>query len=116
MNLPGSTEAPYQELIVDNKSNLYAYKAKYPGDGSDVAKLVKVNAATGQETLIKSLPVDGKYHDKIIFVAKQTAFNDMFIGTWNQYGVLGVDAVTLNYLPLVFTTGYSKTYNYLTTN
>jgi hypothetical protein len=116
VSLPGSTEAPYQELIVDNKSNLYAYKAKFPGNGSDVAKLVKVNAVTGQETLIKSLPVDGKYHDKIIYVPKQAAFNDMFIGTWNQQGVLGVDAVTLNYLPLVLTTSYSKTYNYLTTN
>jgi len=116
VNLPGSAEAPYRELIVDNKSNVYAYKAKLPGDGSDVAKLVKVNTATGQETLIKNLPVDGKYHDKIIFIPKQSPFNDMFIGTWNQLGVLGVDAVTLNYLPLAFTSSLSKTYNYLTTN
>ena len=114
--LPGSAEASYRELIVDNKSNLYAYKAKLPGDGSDVAKLVKVNAATGQETLVKSLPVDGKYNDKIIFVPKESPFNDMFIGTWNQLGVLGVDAVTLNYLPLTLATSLSKTYNYLTTN
>ncbi|MFL5745610.1 MAG: hypothetical protein ACJ751_13145, partial [Niastella sp.] len=87
-----------------------------PGDGSDVAKLVKVNAVTGQETLIKSLLVDGKFHDKIIFLPKQSSFNDMFIGTWNQLGVLGIDAVTLNYLPLTLTTSLNKTYNYLTTN
>jgi hypothetical protein len=110
--LPGAANVEYRELIVDNKSDLYAYKAKYPGDGSDIAKIVKVNGITGQETLIKDLPVDGRFEDNIIFVPQMNEF----IGIWDQGSIYRINATSLNITPLKLNTGYYYTYNYFTSN
>jgi hypothetical protein len=112
VNLPGSASAEYRELIVDDKSNLYAYKGNYSGNGSDVAKFVKVNAANGQETVLKDLPVTGKFHDNIIFVPQLNGF----IGAWEQNSIYQINATSFEILSLPLTTGYSYTYNYFTTN
>ncbi len=111
--LPGSAnKTEYRELIVDNKSNVYAYKAYLHGDPTDVAKLVKVNTATGQETGVKDLPVDGKFHDKVIFVPQ----TNEFMGTWEQRSILRLNATSLkiDFSPAPPLNG--NTYNYLTTN
>jgi len=112
VSLPGSSNAEYRELIVDYRSNLYAYKGRYPGNGSDIGQLVKVNAATGQETLLYNLPTDGKFHDKIIYVPQRNEF----IGTWNQYGLYRINATSFNMLPITLVTDYSRTYDYFTSN
>jgi hypothetical protein len=108
--LPGSAEAEYRELIVDNNSNLYAYKGNYPGNGSDVAKFVKVNAATGQETVLKDLPVNGKFNDNIIFVRELNEF----IGTWEQNTLYHMNANNFGIDPVPLATG--NTYHYFTSN
>lgn len=112
VNLPGSADAEYRELMVDNKSNLYAYKGNYPGNGSDVAKLVKVDAATGQETVLKDLPVNGKFHDNIIFVP---ALNE-FIGVWDQRSLYRINATSFSLTEIPLNAGSSNPYIYFTTN
>ena len=112
VSLPGSSNAEYRELIVDDRSNLYAYKGRYPGNGSDIGQLVKVNAATGQETLLYNLPTDGKFHDNIIFVPQRNEF----IGTWDQYGLFRLNATALTPVFKTIVTDYSKTYDYFTSN
>ncbi|MBO9200623.1 MULTISPECIES: IPT/TIG domain-containing protein [Niastella] len=93
VNLPGSATTEYRELIVDDESNLFAYKAHLHGDPTDVAKLVKVNAATGEEKLVKDLPVNGKFHDKIIYVSKLSEF----LGIWDQLVVFRLNMWSLTY-------------------
>jgi hypothetical protein len=110
--LPGSAEAKYRELIVDDKSNLYAYKGTYAGNGNNVAKLVKVDAATGQEKVLMDLPVNGKFHDKIIFVP---ALNE-FIGTSDQQSLYRINATSFSLTEIPLNTGSNYTYSYFTTN
>jgi hypothetical protein len=112
VSIPGSVKTDYRELIVDSKSNVYGYKGHYSGDASDFAKLVKLNVTTGQETLVKDLPVDNKFDDKIIFV-NQT---NEFMGTYGQSVVFRLNANTLNYVFSPTPTVKGNTYNYLTTN
>jgi len=82
------------------------------GNGSDIGQLVKVNAATGQETLLKSLPVDGKFHDRILYVP---ALNE-FVGTWEQKVLFRLNSTSLNYVTTPPPAVTSNTYNYFTTN
>lgn len=110
--LPGSTTADFRELIVDDKSNVYGYKGHYSGDASDEAKLVKLNVTTGQETLVKDLPVDEKFHDKIIFVPQ----TNEFMGTYGQSVIFRLNATSLNYFFSPTPSVKGNTYNYLTTN
>ncbi|OQP46020.1 hypothetical protein A4H97_31865 [Niastella yeongjuensis] len=113
INLPGSASAEYRELIVDNNSNLFAYKARLKGDVSDVAKLVAVNAATGQETILKDLPVDGKFQDNIIIVPQLGGF----VGSWNQSALYKIDVNSpFDLTSRSLGTGNGNTYNYFTTN
>jgi hypothetical protein len=110
--LPGSVKTDFRELIVDNKSNVYGYKGHYSGDASDFAKLVKFNVATGQETLVKDLPIDNKFDDKIIFVPQ----TNEFMGTYGQSVVFRLNAASLNYVLSPAPTVKGNTYSYLTTN
>ncbi|OQP46018.1 hypothetical protein A4H97_31855 [Niastella yeongjuensis] len=107
VDLPGSTEIPCRELIVDNKSNLFAYKNNFFSiNNGDVTELVKVNAVTGQETLLKVLPAGGEQDVNLLFVPQ---WNE-FIGIWDQSSINRINATTFNITPVTIKAG---PYNYI---
>ena len=113
VRLPASNTIPYRTLVVDNQSNLFSYKLKMTGAPQDfVAQFVKLNAATGQETFLTTLPTDGKIHDKILFVPQRNEF----VTTWEQKILFRINATSGTYASFPLSTGYSKTYDYLISN
>lgn len=64
--LANTTAVQYRELLTDNVSNLYGYKADYSDPVNYVAQIQKLNAKTGAETLISGLQID-KIDDNLIY-------------------------------------------------
>lgn len=64
--LANTTAVQYRELLTDNVSNLYGYKADYSDPVNYVANIQKLNAKTGVETLVSDLQVD-KIHENLIY-------------------------------------------------
>jgi hypothetical protein len=64
--LPNTAHVQYRELLTDNVSNLYGYKADYSDPVNYIAQIQKLNAATGAQTLLSNLQVD-KIHDNLIY-------------------------------------------------
>jgi hypothetical protein len=66
VGLANTTAVQYRELLTDNVSNLYGYKADYSDPVNYVANIQKLNAKTGAETLLSDLQVD-KIHENLIY-------------------------------------------------
>jgi hypothetical protein len=64
--LANTTAVQYRQLLTDNVSNLYGYKADYSDPVNYVAEIQKLNAKTGAETLVSGLQID-KIHDNLIY-------------------------------------------------
>ena len=64
--LANTTAVQYRELLTDNVSNLYGYKADYSDPANYVAQIQKLNAKTGAEALVSGLQID-KIHDNLIY-------------------------------------------------
>jgi len=64
--LANTTAVQYRELLTDNVSNLYGYKADYSDPVNYVAQIQKLNAKTGAETLVSGLQID-KIDDNLIY-------------------------------------------------
>ncbi|HEY8894903.1 MAG TPA: IPT/TIG domain-containing protein [Niastella sp.] len=64
--LANTTAVQYRELLTDNVSNLYGYKADYSDPVNYVAQIQKLNAKTGAETLVSGLQID-KLDDNLIY-------------------------------------------------
>lgn len=112
VKLQGNDDIEYRELVIDNQSNLYSYKGNYSDPNNYIGQIVKLNVATGQETLISTLTEYGKLHDNLIFVPQR---NEL-AAIWDQTGLyrlnLGTKASTI--LPL--TTEKNITYNEMSGN
>ncbi|MBO9563845.1 MAG: IPT/TIG domain-containing protein [Niastella sp.] len=112
VKLQGAPDIEYRELVIDNQSNLYSYKGNYSDPNNYIGQIVKLNPATGQETLVSTLTEYGKLHDNLIFVPQRNELT----GIWDQTGLyrLNLGTKTSSILPL--TTQQSITYNEITSN
>lgn len=68
--LENTSAVQYRELLTDNVSNLYGYKADYSDPVNYVAQIQKLNAKTGAETLVSDLQID-KIDDNLIYNLKR---------------------------------------------
>lgn len=68
--LENTTAVQYRELLTDNVSNLYGYKADYSDPVNYIAQVQKLNAKTGVETLVSDLQID-KIDDNLIYNLKR---------------------------------------------
>jgi hypothetical protein len=115
VNLPVSGNLSYDELVVDNKSNLYGIKTDGNMGGANeyVSQFLKVDAATGKETLLTALPTDGKFHSRLLFVPQRNEF----ISFYNQIELFRINATTYAIARKPLGTVYDGlTYDYFSSN
>jgi hypothetical protein len=85
-------EVQYRELLTDNKSNLYGLKADYTVTPS-IARIEKINAATGAETLVTNLEL-GKIHDNLLYIPQRKEI----VSVWDETALyrLNIDTKASN--------------------
>lgn len=110
--LQGSADIEYREVVIDNQSNLYSYKGNYSDPDNYIGQIVKLNAATGQETLVSTLSEEGKLHDNLIFIPQRTEL----AGIWDQTGLYRLNTGTKASSVLPLTTQQNITYDQLISN
>ncbi|EZH73826.1 hypothetical protein ATO12_18005 [Aquimarina atlantica] len=67
INLENSSGIDYQEIVLDDNGNLYAYKRNYADPNNYIKQIVKIDKQTGGETIVADLNINSTYYESLVF-------------------------------------------------
>jgi hypothetical protein len=111
VGLANTASVQYRELLTDNVSNLYGYKADYSDPVNYVANIQKLNAKTGQQALLSNLQVN-KIHDNLLYVPQRKEI----ISIYDQIGFYQLNVDTKAAVSKDLTSELNITYGTLISN
>lgn len=111
VGLANTANVQYRELLTDNVSNLYGYKADYSDPVNYVANIQKLNAATGGQTLLSNLQVN-KFNDNLLYVPQRKEI----ISIYDEIGFYQLNVATKAAVSKDLTSELNITYGTLISN
>jgi len=68
VSLQGGASKDYNELVLDDDGNLYAYKRDWSNEVDYITQIVKIDKQSGSETLVANVATgEGHYYENLVF-------------------------------------------------